>query len=282
MINDLSLTLQALLSDPALAAKFPELAAAQIVFDRPDENFKPTQASIDLYLFDVRENFQLRSNEPFVDRKSGQAVVHQPPIRAACTYLTTAWPVGGTDVVLQEQKLLSQVFQVIMGVPKIPSKYLKGALANQTPSLPVLATHPDELKNPAEFWTAIGNKLRPSLTVTVTISMDVFDPTTAPMVKTSEIRFGERLIEDEVILPATKMDFFRIGGKVTSSGNPVGGATVSLMNTGLASRTDSDGLYILGSVNSGPYVLQVQSGAATKQVNITIPTTAGNNYDVQI
>lgn len=282
MIRDLSETLRAVLSDPTLSAKYPELAAALIVFDRPDENFKPAQTSVDLFLFDVRENFELRSNDPMIVRNNGQSVTYSAPVRAACTYLVTAWPVGGTDVVLQEQRLLSQVFQVMHGYPKIPNAFLKGKLAGQAPALPVLATHPDELKNPAEFWTAIGNKMRPSLTVMVTISMDVFDPTTAPIVKTAEVRLGERAEDDELLITDTVQDFFRIGGKVTSSGNPLGGATVSLVNTGLASRTDSDGLYVIGAVQGGPYVLQVQSGATSKQVNITIPTKPGSNYDVQM
>jgi Pvc16 N-terminal domain/Carboxypeptidase regulatory-like domain len=282
VIRDLSLTLQAVLSDPALKPEYPELAAAQIVFDRPDESFKPAQTTIDLFLFDVRENYELKSNEPVIERKNGQAITHPAPVRAACTYLATAWPVGGTDLALQEQQLLAEVFQVIMGFPKIPNSYLKGKLAGQAPALPVIATHPDELKNPAEFWSAIGNKLRPSLTLSVTISMDVFNPGTAPMAKTVEVRLGERISGQEQLNPATTQQLFRIGGTITSSGNPVSGANVSLMNTGLAANTDSNGLYLIGAVPGGPYTLRVQSGAASKQVGITIPTTAGKNYDVQL
>jgi hypothetical protein len=44
VIRDLSTTLQALLSDPTLAAPFPELHQAQIAFDRPDDGFKPARA----------------------------------------------------------------------------------------------------------------------------------------------------------------------------------------------------------------------------------------------
>ena len=50
MIRDLSLTLQAILEDPALNTSFTELTAAQIVFDRPVETFNPTQTTIDLCL----------------------------------------------------------------------------------------------------------------------------------------------------------------------------------------------------------------------------------------
>jgi hypothetical protein len=283
MIRDLSSTLQAVLSDPALATPFPELSKALIAFDRPDDNFKPAQTTMDLFLFDVRENLELRSNEPKIERLNGQAVVHRAPTRVACTYLVTAWPVGGTDLVLQEQRLLSQTFQVFSMYPKIPASFLKGKLVGQEPPLPMMATHPDELKNPAEFWTAIGNKMRASVTVTVTISMEVFAPETAPITKTALVRLGERTAADaQTLNPLTKMEFYRIGGKVTSSGSAVAGAMVAVAGAGLSARTDGDGEFVLGAMAAGAYQLNVQSNATSKQVNITVPAAAGSNYDVQL
>lgn len=55
MIRELSETMRAILDDPTLATAFPELAAAQILFDRPVEGFNPAQATVDLFLYDVRE-----------------------------------------------------------------------------------------------------------------------------------------------------------------------------------------------------------------------------------
>jgi hypothetical protein len=283
MIRDLSSTLQAILSDSSLASSFPELSKAVIAFDRPDDAFKPTQTTLDLFLFDVRENVELRSNEPRIERQNGTAVIHQPPMRVACTYLITAWPMSGTDLVLQEQRLLAQTLQVLSSYPRIPAAFLKGKLVGQAPPLPMMATHPEELKNPAEFWTAIGNKLRASITLTVTISMEVFPAATAPMVKTELIRMGERTAVDaNTLKPATKLEVYRIGGKVTSGGNPITGAMVTVAGSGLTARTDADGLFVLGAVEAGPYSLNVQSNGTTKQVNITVPAPKNTNYDVQL
>lgn len=283
MIRDLSSTLKAILSDPSLAVRFPELSNALIAFDRPDDGFKPAQTTIDIFLFDVRENMELRSNEPKVERLNGQAVIHQAPMRVACTYMITAWPVGGTDLVLQEQRLLAQVLQVLSTYPRIPAPFLKGKLVKQEPPLPMMASHPEELKNPAEFWTAIGNKMRASVTVTATISMDVFAPVTAPITKSGLVRLGERTAADaEALIPATKTEFYRIGGTVSSGGNALAGAMVAVAGAGLSARTDHDGRYILGAMAAGAYALNVQSNGTTKQVNITVPASAGNNYDVQL
>jgi hypothetical protein len=284
MIRDLSLTLQAILDDPALGATFPELAAAQIVFDRPVETFNPTQTTIDLFLYDIRENLELRSNEPTRRRLNGQVEIRPPPRRVACSYLITAWPVGGTDLALQEHRLLSQVLQVFSRFPQIPAPFLRGQLVGQEPPLPMMTAQPDGLKEPAEFWTAIGNKLRPSLTVTVTIGMEVFAPVTAPIVVTEEVRLGERTgpVED-VISPPTRQLFFRIGGQVTDASNaPVAGAMVTLVGTGFATQTEADGYYTIGSIPAGTYTLHAQLGATTHDVTVTIPAPAGSHYNVQL
>jgi len=283
MIRDLSTTLQAILTDPSLAVPFPELSRVLIAFDRPDDGFKPAQTTVDLFLFDVRENLELRSNEPKIERLNGQAVIHRAPMRVACTYLITAWPVGGPDLVLQEQRLLTQTLQVLSTYPRIPASFLKGKLVGQEPPLPMIASHPDELKNPAEFWTAIGNKMRASVTATVTIGIEVFAPVTAPIAKTGLVRLGERTAADATtLIPATKMEFYRIGGKVTSGGNAVAGATVAVAGAGLSARTDGVGEYVLGAMAAGTYTLNVQSNATTKQVDITVPAAAGSNYDVPL
>src|SRR5215213_3502110 len=171
MIRDLSETLRVMLDDPAVVADCPELAAALIVFDRPSEQFNPAQTTIDLFLYDVRENMELRSNEPFVERHNGQATIQRPPMRVACSYLVTAWPVGGAELALQEQRLLSQVLLVLTRHPTIPKSFLQGSLVGQPPPLPLVMTQAEGVKDPTEFWTALGNKLRTSLTLTVTIAM---------------------------------------------------------------------------------------------------------------
>jgi hypothetical protein len=284
MIRDLSLTLQAILDDSALGATFPELAAAQIVFDRPVETFNPTQTTIDLFLYDIRENMELRSNEPTLRRLNGQVEIQPPPRRVACSYLITAWPVGGTDLALQEHRLLSQVLQVLSRYPQIPAAFLRGQLVGQEPPLPMMTAQTDGLKEPPEFWTAIGNKLRASLTVTVTIGMEVFAPVTAPMVVTEEVRLGERPGPDEeVISPPTRQVFFRIGGQVTDASHaPVAGAIVTLVGTSLATQTEADGHYVLGSIPVGTYTLRARSGATTRDVVVTIPAPAGSHYNLQL
>ena len=117
MISDLSQVLRKILED---SRRFPELAEAQVSFERPSETFNPGQTTVNLFLYDIREHLELRSNEPSIEMRGGQAIIHNPPKRIACSYLVAAWPVGGAELPLQEHRLLSQVLQVFSAYPTIP------------------------------------------------------------------------------------------------------------------------------------------------------------------
>ena len=159
----------------ASAKDFPALATAVIKFDRPVDNYQGEDTgTLNLFLFDIRENMELRSNEPIIERNNGAATLHRPPRRVACSYLVTAWYGSAEkDKELKEQALLSQALQMLSSFPTIPSEMLWESLKEQQPPLPMVTLAADGAKNPAEFWTALGGKLRPSFTVTVTVSLKV-------------------------------------------------------------------------------------------------------------
>jgi hypothetical protein len=284
MIRDLSLTIQAVMDDPALATDFPELFGAQVVFDRPAEGFTPTVPTIDLFLFDIRENVELRSNEPEVTRSNGQVVIKRPPMRVSCSYLLTAWPVSGGDLALQEHQLLGQALQVLSRYPHIPAPFIRGQLVGQEPPLPMMAAQSDGLREPYEFWSAIGNKMRPSIVVTATIGLDVTPAIQAPEVTQSQIHFGPRASAETTGLAANASPpRFRIGGRVTdTAGHPVVDATVTVVEIGLNARTDGEGRYQVGAMTAGSYTLRVEKNSTVKNVTVPVPRTAGTNYDVQM
>jgi hypothetical protein len=85
MFHDLSQTLKAILSQSGLPT---ELKVIQISFDRPDGKFIPQQTTLNLFLYDIRENVELRDSTPLMesDRVQGRAVIHRPPARVDCTF----------------------------------------------------------------------------------------------------------------------------------------------------------------------------------------------------
>src|ERR1044072_9450571 len=173
MIDDLSKTLKHILSSTAQKEpeQFPQLAAAEIEFVRPMKDYKPKPPqTVCLFLYDIRENRELRSNEPARVNRNGQSVVERPPLRVDCSYLVTAWPAETTlaigkegvdaetagDIILLEHLLLSEVLQVLARYPVIPADLLQGKLAQpeQEYPPPLITARAEGLNNISEFWTA--------------------------------------------------------------------------------------------------------------------------------
>jgi len=274
VIRDLSATLEAVLTDPALTADFPELAASTVTFERPTDTFSPSSTSLDLFLFDIRENLELRTNEPQVERIGREVVVRQPPRRIDCSYLVTAWPVGGTELPLQEHRLLSQALQVLIRNPTLPAPFLVGQLVGQEPPLPTVVPEVDGLKSAAEFWTSMSNQLRASFTVSVTISVPALPSTTGPIVTTKVGGFAPGTLRIDETLR-------QIGGQVIDgAGNGVEGAIVDVLDAGLRAVTDAEGRYLLSRVPAGNCTLRVVAvGFQVATKGVPVP---GSPHDYEI
>jgi hypothetical protein len=304
MIRDLSLTLQAILSEQAGIPA--ELKSARIVFDRPTAQFTPTETSIDLFLYDIRENLDLRSNEAIVTKQAGKATIQTPPIRLACSYLVTAWPKAtGDELFLQEHRLLSQVFNVLSSHDTIPDNLLKGSLQGQDPHVPIVTSHIDNLKTTGEFWTALGNQLRPSISVTMTISQPPFIPQDEKLkeefiVTTVDLRLESQ--ESPVKPPANEIEAanflrdnplrgaesLRIGGQITGADNKaIPNATIEILEHALTATTNQNGVYNIGPIDyrsgSPPQTLtlRVTKDASTRDYSIVIPPPNNTSYNFQ-
>jgi hypothetical protein len=275
MIHEVTESLEAFLKQPGLP---PPLGNAAIRFDRPSDPYSLDQLTVNLFLYEVKENLELRSNEPVTRRTGGTSFVEPAPWRIQCLYLVTAWPVDGTDLPKQEHQLLSQVLQLIAGTPVIPPAFLTPNLLLQEPELPMLLIQPDGVRNPAEFWAAIGNRIKPSLLLSVTVSLQVFDTELYPSVITSEIRLKSH--PSGAVLEAP---FFRIGGTVFDAGAaPVPNAGVQVVERGRSTLTEANGTFSLSAIPAGSFTLRVTVNGVPEDRNITVPAAAADDYDVQL
>src|SRR5512136_1093531 len=116
MIDDLDRTLEELLK-----RSLPPGIVQQVTisFATPDDQFPPsnvTLPAIDLFLYDVRENRDLRSNEWIVERQSsGAATREKSPVRVDCSYLITAWASATSNTApLDEHRLLGEVMTALL------------------------------------------------------------------------------------------------------------------------------------------------------------------------
>lgn len=171
MIRDLDATIQALLEQGADPGS--ELAQAEISFDIPDADWRSglETLTVNCYLYDVRENREMRTNEPLVQRNGSLAGRRRPPVRIDCSYCITAWSPATSESTLDEHRLLSQILLVLLRNPTIPSDVLQGSLVDQIPPYPSVIASPDGVKDQPDFWGALDQQLKPSLNYVVTLAM---------------------------------------------------------------------------------------------------------------
>ena len=180
MISDLDKTLEALLKR--------DLPSVTVSFDPPDDKFAPALPALDLFLYDVRENRELRTNEPAVERDGSDAVTkRRPAVRIDCSYLVTAWASDAQN----EHLLLSEALKVLLRHPTIPSDALEGSLQGQDRPLPTSTLQPSLLQSVGEFWQAMGGKPKAAFNYAVTISMEVFEAVEGPLVVEKTIHFSQ-------------------------------------------------------------------------------------------
>jgi hypothetical protein len=194
MIDDLDKTLQELLK-----TGLPSGVASQVAisFAPPDSSFPPsavTLPAIDLFLYDVRENRDLRDQEWLLERRSdGTGSKRPPPVRVDCSYLITAWAsVASSTPAFDEHRLLGEVMKVLLRHPVIPDAVLQGGLKGQEPRLPAVTLQPGQLQSMGEFWQALGGKPKAALNYTVTIGVAPHAPEeTGPLVTDKVIKFRQ-------------------------------------------------------------------------------------------
>ena len=181
MFDDLDNTLQQL-----LRRELPPSLVSQvtITFAAPDAQFPPasvTLPAIDLFLYDIRENRELRSNEWIVERQSnGAATKSRSPVRLDCSYLITAWASATSNTPTQdEHRLLGEVMKVLLRHSTIPAGILQGSLQGQEPPLPATSLQPGRLQNISDFWQTLGGRPRAALTYMVTIGVTPEPPVPA-------------------------------------------------------------------------------------------------------
>jgi hypothetical protein len=127
MFNLLDNTLTKLLEAAPAGGALDDLHNADISFETPDKNFKTKAGdlAINLFLYEVKENRELRQPAPDRDMINGRAIRRHAPLRVDCSYMVTAWSnIGNQDNVANAHKLLGQAFNWLSRFPKVADSYL--------------------------------------------------------------------------------------------------------------------------------------------------------------
>lgn len=165
---------------------------AEIVFDAPTRDWagRRNAPTIDLYLYDIREDLRRRERGLINEYGDDARVVARqlPPRYFKLSYLVTAWTQRPED----EHRLLSSLLMCFLRFDALPADLLTGPLAEMAAlEIPVpltIALPPPEDRGFADVWSALGGELKPSIDVVVSTPVDtgrrypVGPPVTAPPV----------------------------------------------------------------------------------------------------
>jgi hypothetical protein len=261
-----------------------------ISFDQPTGEWAGglTRPTINGYLYDIRENVELRNRQWTVERQGNNTKRVLEPLRIDVSYLFTVW----TRNIEDEHRLLWRVLQTLATQGSIPIKETVGAMTNQPYPLRTKVALPSEsIHNLPDLWGVMENQLRPAINYVVTVSLDLGLEIEAPMVLSGQFKLGEYDGEErrlrtngnghpEVVVID---DIFHVGGQVLSNGQPVSGAQVMIQDHPFAVTSDPNGRYVFANIPAGEYTFQVQLGdQAPLLYPVRIPSDRVDGYDLAL
>lgn len=188
MIEDVDDTLKEL-----LVQKVPiNLADIDIRFEMPSKEWSATvtKPTINLFLYDVRENHELRSSERTLTRTDRTGIVSRAPIRVDLSYLISVW---ATDVA-DEHQLLGRVLTTLLRFPLLPPEVLKSSVQAQPFPVHAWIAQPERLPNPWEFWGHMDHGMKAGLNFVLTTSFEPLPGEDVKLVTQSRINITPRRI----------------------------------------------------------------------------------------
>lgn len=276
-----------------------------IVFDQPRREWSSrlSKPCLNLYLYDIRENTDLRGSEqplrqsiPGEDDKNPKSnkilpryKMRHTPVRMDLCYLITGW----AKEVQDEHRLLSVALNTFLRTPNIPPALLPDEL--KSPMLPVrLSVAQGKVTSEiTDIWSTMDNELKPGLRLTVTIALEPVEPEIVSPVITAEVDVVQTVTTDALAAaaalgeepPAPVLDrkFYIISGKITSQKYSAAVLKVVLVEKGkeIALKVvDDGGLFTISPLQEGEYHLDViVNDRPIKRQKIQVPS---DYYDFEV
>jgi hypothetical protein len=246
-----------------------------IAFDAPatDWSAKLTNPTVNLFLYDLRENVAEADVSTRDVRINGAMMAAPPPMRLEVTYSVTAW----TKAVQDEHRLLSQVLAILFSHVSLPADLLAGRLANAS----LLRTIQTEVGRPkeekADFWTSIGGRYKASLDYAVKLEVESgLTFTRGPEVRTQTVHLG---IQDGP--RRTFEELQRFGGMVRdAAGEPVANAWVALPDLGRFASTNQEGRFVFDQMRPGEHRVEARTVAGEEASGIA--KVPGGGIDLEL
>ncbi len=144
-----------------------------VVFDAPTKDWaaRRNAPTVDIYLYDIREDLRRRENGWSETRTPDGTIVSRKPTPRyfKLSYLVTAWVQRPED----EHRLLDSLLRGFLRHDRLPPAMVTGLLAEPGLVVPMtVGLPPPEDRAFADVWSALGGELKPSLDIVVVAPVD--------------------------------------------------------------------------------------------------------------
>ncbi len=261
-----------------------------IAFEQPkrDWSARLNKPTLNFFLFDLRENVELRGSEQWIrqDNPDGTVTLKRNPVRMDLQYLVTSW----AREIQDEHRLLSAALTALLRQPIIPEDLLPDELKDQPAPIRLNVAQGNALGNPSELWNTLDNDLHPGIRLTVTYSVDPYQPVTFTAVRTTEMRFLQNPDPDVVQAssarsqeppgPTLSRTAFLVNGQITSNKYSPSVLKLILAETGGEIEILEDGSFKIGHLREGEYNLDViVNDRVLKRQKLQVPSA---KYEIKI
>jgi hypothetical protein len=117
-------------------------------------------------------------------------------------------------------------------------------------------------------WNVLDNEIRPAIACIITLALDPYQPITAPLVRTRDLRFLQVPRDEGAWLDR----FWTIGGTISTT-RSLDELSVTLIERDQVIQLQSDGRFVIGRLKEGDYTLEVVvKGRKPRRHKITVPS----------
>lgn len=272
MISDVDEALRNLILDSLTVSR----QNVDIKYDLPNRDWasRLNRPTIDLFLFDIRENLRLRGAEQYrqIPREDGKVEVRRNPVRIDLRYLLSAWTKDAED----EHLLLSDTLMTLLRNPLIPDKYCSEQMRKQ--QFPVIldaAVYQPEhgpTEKASEIWGVIGNDIHAGFIVTVTITVDPYEPLVFTQVSSVSRSLGQTSPDGGRAMVESGSEKYNEGFFIRTKKYEPSTLSVVLTERNAVLTVDEDYRVQLPTLPAGKYHLDVlYRGKILKHQAIEIP-----------
>jgi uncharacterized protein DUF4255 len=225
-----------------------------VTFEVPTKEWadKLVRPTLNLHLFELIENTDLRQAQFQTARNNGQAQVRAAPRRIDLRYVVSAFTTNSEDAL----RLLWHVLAVLMRTPEIDASLFKTDAVLEAPVVTRVA-QPDSGVKLLDVWSALSNEPRPAFCYVVTLPVDLQLEFQYDFVlgRTYTYRNGRRNANSVV----DTRSFVR-GTVRDPAGKPLPDVLVSSLEEPRASaRTDPSGAFTLRTRSSGKIAIRMSN-----------------------